>query len=221
MRIEDFVARADQLLALADSAIATKFTSAGTSWVDAGQFFGFRAAALSFLRTVFGEDHPYYRDFDSRVDRHLFNHASMGREIVAAAKSEVTGGWNIRIRSLVAAELFADFLGMARHLLDSGYKDPAAVITGSVLEEHLRQLCQRHKIDVEFIKNGDVIPKKAELLNAELAKANAYNKLDQKNVTGWLDLRNKAAHGQYDEYNREQVDLMHRGCLEFMARTPP
>jgi len=43
--------------------------------------------------------------------------------------------------------------------------------------------------------------------------------LDQKNVTAWLDLRNKAAHGLYDQYNREQVETMLKGVIEFSART--
>jgi hypothetical protein len=44
--------------------------------------------------------------------------------------------------------------------------------------------------------------------------------LDQKNVTAWLDLRNKAAHGCYSEYQNENVRLMIAGVLDFMARHP-
>lgn len=43
--------------------------------------------------------------------------------------------------------------------------------------------------------------------------------LDQKNVTAWLGLRNKAAHGQYAEYNADQVRVMQSGVSEFNART--
>ncbi len=45
-------------------------------------------------------------------------------------------------------------------------------------------------------------------MNNELAAFGAYNKLDQKNVTAWLDLRNKAAHAQYHEYTAEQEWLL-------------
>ncbi len=38
---------------------------------------------------------------------------------------------------------------MAEYLLKEGYKDPAAVITGSTLEEHLRKLCIKNGIDIE------------------------------------------------------------------------
>ena len=61
----------------------------------------------------------------------------------------------------------------------------------SVIEEHLRALCAARDIRVQA--NGKF--KKADTLDSELAACGVYNKLDQKSVTAWLDLRNKAAHG--------------------------
>ena len=93
---------------------------------------------------------------------------------------------------------------------------------GSELEKHLRKLCVSNGIDV-FLPVGSVgepQPKRAERLNAELASINVYGKLDQKNITSWLDLRNKAAHGDYHEYNAEQVSLMIQGVREFVTRYP-
>ena len=58
-------------------------------------------------------------------------------------------------------------------------------------------------------------------MNAELGGAGVYNKLDQKNVTAWLDLRNKAAHGQYDQYTADQVTTVISGVQEFAARHRP
>ena len=55
-------------------------------------------------------------------------------------------------------------------------------------------------------------------MNNDLAFADVYSKLDQKNVTAWLDLRNKAAHGKYDEYNADQVRNLLVGVREFAAR---
>jgi hypothetical protein len=57
-------------------------------------------------------------------------------------------------------------------------------------------------------------------MNSEIAGAGVYTKLDQKSVTAWLDLRNKAAHGKYAEYTREQAALMLRGVMDFAARYP-
>ena len=39
-------------------------------------------------------------------------------------------------------------------------------------------------------------------------------------VTAWLDLRNKAAHGHYLEYTKEQVELMLQSVRDFTARCP-
>jgi TPP-dependent indolepyruvate ferredoxin oxidoreductase alpha subunit len=108
---------------------------------------------------------------------------------------------------------------MSKYLIDEKFKDPSAVMIGSVLEEHLRQLCYQNKITVETIKNEKLVPKKADLLNSELATATIYNKLDQKSITSWLDLRNKAAHGNYDEYTLEQVKIMYQGVKDFISRT--
>lgn len=106
---------------------------------------------------------------------------------------------------------------MAEYLLQQGYKDAAAVIVDSVLEEHLRKLSQKHGIPVVHGGSG---PKKADTLNSDLAGANVYSKLDQKSVTAWLDLRNNAAHGKYDQYTKEQVALTLEAVRNFVARHP-
>jgi len=54
----------------------------------------------------------------------------------------------------------------------------------------------------------------------ELYKKEIYTKLDNKQVTTWLDLRNQAAHGHYNEYNKEQVVMMLNGVREFITRNP-
>jgi hypothetical protein len=118
---------------------------------------------------------------------------------------------------LVHADIFEDFLDMAGYLLEQHYKDPAAVIAVSVLEAHLRKLCGKHSIAPV---KADGTPKKADTLNSELTAAGAYSKLDQKSVTAWLDLRNKAAHGKYAEYSGEQVALMLQGVRDFASRYP-
>ncbi len=39
-------------------------------------------------------------------------------------------------------------------------------------------------------------------------------------LLGLIDLRNKAAHGRYDDYNSQQVEFMYQAVSEFMARNP-
>ena len=137
------------------------------------------------------------------------------RGLLKAIRIDYEAGYTQTVVELIHADVFADFLDMADYLLRGDYKDAAAVITGSVLEEHLRKLCAKHGND---IVKGNGSPKTADTLNADLAAAGVYTKLDQKSVTAWLDLRNKAAHGKYTEYVKEQVELMLQGVQEFAAR---
>jgi len=136
--------------------------------------------------------------------------------VLDALRISYESGYLATVSELVHAEMFADFIEMADYLLVEGYKDPAAVMIGSVLEEHLRQLAQKNGVDV----NVGSRPKKADQLNADLAAQNVISKLDQKSITSWLDLRNKAAHGKYNEYSKDQVALHLQGIRDFIARNP-
>ena len=138
--------------------------------------------------------------------------------VVRALLHDMQKGYTRTLEELVRGDLFSDFLEMAEHLLNTHYKDAAAVIAGSALEAHLRALCAKHAIPTDL--NG--VPKKADKLNAELAAAGAYSnaKLQQKSVTAWLGLRNDAAHGNYAAYDEQQVRMMHDGVRHFIATHP-
>jgi hypothetical protein len=219
MKIEDLQRRVDELINIAGQVLNTSRSSDFGSYVYSEQFNEFRSASLSFLRNTFGTDHPFYSEFNKQANEATPYDTVEGRGILKAVKQEIEGGWLFTVKGLISAEIFSDFLEMAEYLLKEGYKDPAAVMTGSVLEERIRQLCNKNSIPIETIKDGKSIPKKADLMNSELASATIYNKLDQKSITSWLDLRNKAAHGQYSEYTKEQVELMYQGVTNFISRT--
>ena len=198
--------RADELLVMGNAVLSTAYSTGGQyniNYVKSAPMAGFRSAVLSFIHRTFGEDHPHFKQFSVKAGKDFRNDAEEGIAILQAIRDEIAAGWLSTIKGLVAAELFADFLSMAEHLLESGYKDPAAVMAGSVLEEHIRQLCAKNHVDTEDERDGRQVPRKADRLNADLAKADVYTKLDQKQITAWLDLRNHAAHGKYDVYSAD------------------
>lgn len=220
MTKENLLKRVDHLINQGQDVVRTKiFRELKGNYVNYGKQMGFRSATLSFIENLYSSKHNYYKDFDQRVKGHSLAEAESGINILTAIKTEIENDWLLTIKELVSSEIFADFLEMSKHFLDLKYKDPAAVMIGSTLEEHLRQLCSKHSVISTFEKNGDLIPKKANLLNADLVKNGAYGVLEQKNVTAWLDLRNRAAHGNYDEYSIEQVDLMYQGVSNFIMTT--
>lgn len=210
--------RVDQLIQQGVALVATKKDDGLFVAVDIGKMAGFRSGALSFIERVYTRSHSHHTEFEKATAQYRLSNAESGLSILGTIRDEISGDWLFTIRSLITAEVFSDFLEMAEYLISEDYKDPAAVIAGSVLEEHLRQLCQNNEIAVEYESGEKMKPKKADKLNSDLAKAQVYNKLDQKSVTTWLDLRNKAAHGHFKEYNKDQVEIMIQGITEFMAR---
>ncbi len=217
MNKELLIQRIEHLITQGQAVLATKKNSQYTGdYVDSGLQMGFRTASLSFIQNLYGERHPYYTNFNTKINGQGFSVANSGLNILHSIKTEIENDWLLSIKQLVTSEIFADFLEMSKHLLDVNYKDAAAVMIGSVLEEHLRQLCNNNSVDPTSLKNGDLLPKKADLINADLVKAGVYGILEQKNITAWLDLRNRAAHGKYVEYSKEQVVLMYQGVLNFI-----
>ncbi|WP_322861879.1 hypothetical protein [Aeromonas allosaccharophila] len=217
---EKLIKRVDQIISQGEEVLSTRKSSKGFGdYVDSGKMKGFRSALLSFIERLYGKEHTFYSEVNNELNGTRPSNVEAGISILLVIKDEVAGDWLLSIKELVSAELFSDFIEMAQHLLSQKYKDPAAVIIGSVLEEHLRQLCVHNGIDIEVESEDRVVIKKADRLNNDLAKEDVYSKLDQKAVTMWLDLRNKAAHGKYAEYELAQVENMMSGVIEFITRS--
>lgn len=165
-----------------------------------------------------------YRDeLDRILSRHksLHTHTEPIIGIIKSLRDDIKAGYIASVTETIHGDMFSDFIDMAQHLIDNKYKDAAAVIVGSTLESHLRSLCIKWDIETETTKgDGRKVSKKADTMNSELAAKEVYNKLDQKNVTAWLDLRNNAAHGKYDQYSLEQVTLFISSVRDFIARNP-
>ncbi len=137
--------------------------------------------------------------------------------ILRSLRADVQAGWLTTVKELIHADTFDDFLEMAEELLAAGYEDASAVVGGSVLEAHLRLLCEGAGVETRRGDGGFV---KADTLNADLVKAGVYNKNQQKQITAWLGIRNSAAHGHYDEYSREDVIQLLRSVRQILATLP-
>ncbi len=90
--------------------------------------------------------------------------------ILKALRAAYANGYLQTVQEFVHADTFSDFLEMAEYLLSEGYKDAAAVIGGSALEENIRKLCGKNGVAVGDAKGH---PKKASLMNDDLVKSGA------------------------------------------------
>jgi hypothetical protein len=186
---------------------------------DRPEFVAFRTRAIYFIDMSLGRDNEYFTQFRNYCQMDCANHLAWGRSLLESVRVELTTRRQWTTGGMASASVFADFLDMAEELLAKEYKDAAAVIIGSVLEQHIRRLCLLNETKTADVKDGRSVPRSTQRLNQELASHDVYSKVDQQMVTGWLALRNEAAHGNYG-YSIEQVSNMLRGTTEFIARNP-
>lgn len=177
-----------------------------------------RTRCAAAIERASGSNSTYYKSaMDAEISGdHEWNHLAREIGVAKALLYDIENSHLQSFEELLHGEVFGDFLEMASHLLEGGYKDAAAVLTGGTLEVHLRKLCNRYGIDTS--PDGRHI--NSDQLNAKLTKVGAYPKLDQKNITAWLDLRNKAAHGRYSDYTGDQVRLLVATVRDFITRYP-
>jgi hypothetical protein len=159
-------------------------------------------AARNLLVSACGRDSEHFNSFVEAEKPHPYEEnptrLSRLRAVFLAAKEDFEGGFLSSVRHLVQAEVFSTELEQARELLTAGYKVPAAVICGVVLETNLRSLCEARDLAVG----------KLDKMNADLAKAGQYNSLVQKRITALAAIRNSAAHGNSSDFNEKDMQSM-------------
>ena len=193
-----------QLASRASSSLSGNDLASVSSWVT-------RIGQL--IRKLYGDKSQHFDNYNRAISidsfytihSNWYGHISQVHGVTLTVKHDVENDLLGNIKGLLQADIFADFLEIGEHLLSEGYKDAAAVTIGAVLEDGLRKLCDKNGIATTK-PNG--LPLTIEPLNTELAKQAVYSKLTQKQVTSWAHIRNKAAHGEYGEYDKPQVQMM-------------
>jgi hypothetical protein len=140
---------------------------------------------------------------------------------IKGLKDDYESGMLINLVEVIEANVVSDYLGQAEGLLKEGQPGkfdhvPAAVLLGAILEDGLRRLCQRQTPPVDIVKpNGE--PKMLNLLIDDLKKANVFNELNAKQLRVWAEIRNKAAHGEFEQFTRPDVEQMLTWVQRFLA----
>jgi len=208
-RVKELIARGEQLQ-------QTKFSTydrhrRAFTWVEASEFSVWMASSLAYLRRVFGEHHTHTRLFEAQCKQSTLSQTVTGTAILRSALEEIEHGYLVSLEQLVSADVFGDFLEMAAHLLSLGYKDPAASLTGAVLEDGLRRIAVARNVSV---KASDDLSS----LNQKLAQAGVYNRMVQNQVQVWSVIRNNADHGKFSEYAVADVSALRDGVATFLAQ---
>ena len=167
---------------------------------------------LNFLIGLFGKNHIYVQSLEPDAfvqpvvrDQDVLEHQA----VLQSVKEDIQSGYLTDTRTLISAEIFDDFLNMADHLLECGYKDPAASLCGAVLEDGLRRIASNAGVN---LRNQEDLSS----LNHKCADAGIYNRLVQKKIQVWGDIRNNADHGKFNEYSQQDVEDMLKEVRQFL-----
>lgn len=213
MKIDaEITQRFEELINKGKAVLATRVRQGGgfPDYVENQLVGAWSVSALSFIGRVVGTDSEHYKRFSDLIPQiGRFTNTERAFGYLVAASEDYKGGYLFDTERAITADVFDEFLEQAEYFLGEGYFQITAVVAGAVLEDALRRICAQ---------NGFSLPAKAKLdtMNADLAKAGVYDKLVQKRVTMLADLRNKAAHGKWNEFEKSDSEEMVKAVRTFI-----
>ena len=216
MSKEKILEHIDRLIEKGDKVVETRKPNPpnafGLLTLDSASFSGWQTQTIAFLINLLGETHTYVQSFKEIIQLTAAYEGSVrsGQAILNSVREDVSGGFLTDIKMLVSAEIFTDFIEMAKHLLECGYKDPAASLCGAVLEDGLGKIA---------LKNGIKVKSREDIssLNQKCADKHIYNRLVQKEIEVLNEIRNNADHGKFEDYKNENVGDMINKVSDFLA----
>lgn len=161
-----------------------------------------QTACLYILEQTFGAKSIYYKKFQKSAYYSDDSQLDWGVELMKGAREEIEKGFLYKIEHLVSADFFNSIIEQATYLLESGFKDAAAVYGRVIIENTLKDLAKR-----EDVKIPDKI-KLADLNQLLWKKESVYPQHIWRSIQAQIDIGNFAAHGDSDKYDDKAVRNM-------------
>jgi len=118
-----------------------------------------------------------------------------------SGKQEFESGFLNHPKILITAESIETLIEQAEYLLSEDFKDAACILAGGTLELTLKSMLKNKFTGVQFDSNSGIDKLNKKLLN----EAKAYESSTYKLIDSYRDLRNWAAHGNYERYTIDRV----------------
>ena len=159
------------------------YTPPRSEGVDFGSSFGYvPAKTVDYARSLFENQLGIVKAAQKRFESSLFD-----------------------IKQLVQADLFDSELDAARELNKKGFTRGAGAVAGVVLEGHLLQVCQNHRIKVT--KKKPTIND----YNQQLKDADVIDTATWRFIQHLTDLRNLCDHKKKKEPTKEEIEELIKG----------
>ncbi len=194
----------------------------GFKKLDTEKFVEWRTKATTLLALVVPEGHVHRKAVEELTQlQEAYQLLQQAVSLLRGIKDDLEKGFLDDMAAAIEAELACDYMGQAEQLLAEGQRGkfdhvPAAVLAGAVLEKALRTLCDQQQPPIaQKAPNGG--RKTLGPLVDELKKTGFFNEAKAKQLRAWSDIRNLAAHGEFTQFKRSDVEAMIAGINRFLA----
>ena len=172
------------------------------AYVESGVWQKWATSAESLIGAVCGTQSPYYKNFSMERERCNGDHhevkALVG--IFRSAKEAFDGGYIFDIERDVSAEIFGDFVVLAKRALLEDNKDVAAVLASAALEDVLKRYARSNGLDVDDASMSDVI--------GAIKSKGLVSGAQKSMLTAMLQMRNHAMHAKWDKIAKPEVSSL-------------
>ena len=167
-------------------------------------------SAESLIKAACGADSPYYFNFIEarKVCDGDENRLMTLAGIFQSAKEAFEGGYLFDVERDVSAEIFGDFVALAKQALAEDNKDVAAVLSAAALEDALKRHAAANGLDVDDAPMSKVIG----ALKSKGLVSGAQKSL----LTAMLQMRNHAMHAKWEKFEKPDVSSLIGFVEEFL-----
>ena len=196
--------------------------SKGYKEPDAEKFVEWRTKTATLLALVIPQDHIHRKSVLEIAELQCaYELLQAAVSLMRGIKDDLEKGFLDDMAAAIEAEIACDYIGQAEQLLADSHRGkfdhvPAAVLAGAVLENALRKLCDQQQPPVAQ-QDAKGNHKTLGPLIQELKKAGVFNEAKAKQLQAWADIRNLAAHGEFTQFKRSEVEPMITGINSFLA----
>jgi Tfp pilus assembly protein PilN len=190
--------------------------------LDAEKFIEWRTKVATLLALIVPKGHVHRQTVEELPKlQDSQENLQEAVSLLRGVKDDFEQGFLDDLATAIEAEIASNYMGQAEHLLAEGQRGkfdhvPAAVLAGAVLENSLRTICGQQQQPIAINNsNGDF--KTLSPLVDDLKRAGVFNEAKAKQLRAWADIRNLAAHGEFTQFTRSDVEAMISGINNFLA----
>ena len=171
----------------------------GGRYVQSGIWEKWATSVESLIKAACGTNSPYHKNFIKAQKVCSGNEIQLKAlaGIFRSAKEAFEGGYLFDVEREVSAEIFGDFVVLAKQALAEGNKDVAAVLAAAALEDALKRYAASNGLDVGDASMSKIIS----ALKSKGLVSGAQKPL----LTAMLQMRNHAMHAKWEKIEKPDV----------------